>query len=124
MLSDISNELKVFVIKSKSTKRRQNVMEVQAHTISCISCNVETYFVKSEKNFFFWFECVLFKSRHRFHFVPIETKSIPQQFDTWDCLEKIYVVVSLKNVFHHGQDFHTTTQKWEAKVYGENNKEW
>ena len=31
------------------------------------------------------------------------------------------MVVSLKNVFHHGQDFHTT-QKWEAKVYGVNNK--
>ena len=30
--------------------------------------------------------------------------------------------VSLKNVFHHGQDFHTTTQKSEAKVYVVNNK--
>ena len=40
----------------------------------------------------------------RFHFVPIETKSIPQQFDTWDCLAEIYVVVRLKNVF-------TTTSK-------------
>ena len=30
--------------------------------------------------------------------------------------------VSLKNVFHHGQDFHTTTQKSEAKVYVVNNE--
>ena len=61
----------------------------------------------------------------RFHFVPIETKSIPQQFDTWDCLGEIYVVVRLKNVFTTtSKDFLTQQNKtvetkgpWDIIIY-------